>query len=298
MKKWERKIALMRVLGTLPYGDRLFDMFRVYSGKFSKHNLEVRWKNVTEMLRILRGGAISVEGKALAEIGSGWHPVFAPLMYGLGAASVQMTDISPHARDEFVKASVRFLLSHAADISKLSGVAQERLETRWRALLEEGPWRQVFASHGLQYTAPLEFSEAPWGEKSLDLVFSNSCLGFIPKPVLKPIFAASYHFLRSGGSIAHNIDGVDCLIGGLEFLKFSSEEWERVGCCKLHYQNRQRPMDYIQLAQAAGFEITYEERTPLPNPQILNRQALHADFKDLPEPELNCFHFLLAARKP
>jgi hypothetical protein len=52
------------------------------------------------------------------------------------------------------------------------------------------------------------------------------------------------------------------------------------------------------MAQAAGFEIAYEERTPLPNPKILNREELHADFKFLPESELNCFHFLFAARKP
>ena len=288
----------MRFIGNLPAGDRLFDLFRFYFGDLRKHNLEVRWKSVCEILTMLRRASIPVEGKDLAEIGSGWHPVFAPLMYGLGAASIKMTDISPHARDEFVAVSVRFLLAHVREISDLSGVPAELLEQRWRALLQDGPWRQTFARHGIHYSAPLAFSEAKWAENSLDLIFSNSCLGFIPKPIVTSIFAASFRLLRSGGNIAHNIDGVDCLIGGLGFLKYSQEEWERVGCCKLHYQNRLRPMDYIQIATTAGFEITYENRTPLPNPEMLNREQLHADFKLLPESELNCFHFLFAARKP
>jgi hypothetical protein len=299
MEGWQRKIALMRLFSVLPAGDRLFDLFRYYFGGLRTHNLDKRWYSIDEMLRMVREANIPVAGKDLAEVGSGWHPLMAPMFYGLGAGSIRMTDISPHAKTEFVDVAVDYLLRHAREVSELSGVAAETLEKRWREILPKGRnWKEIFAAHGITYSAPLDFTKSGWPDGCVDLVFSNSCVGYIPEPILRGIFAESFRILRKGGFFAHNIDPVDVLTGNLNFLKFSREEWERIGTCKLHYQNRLRPANYVDIAAKAGFNVVMQERLPFPKPPQINRAQLHSDFRDLPDSELLCFHFLIAGQKP
>jgi hypothetical protein len=299
MEKWRRKVAFMRFFSMLPAGDRLLDAFRYHFGGLRKHNLDTRWYSIVEMLRMVRQSRIPIEGKDLAEVGTGWHPLLAPMFYGMGAKSIRMTDISPHAKTEFVDVTVGYLIKRSQEIAEISGVPAEILEKRWREILPNGrPWEPIFREHGISYHAPLDFSQTDWPGESLDFVFSNSCFCYIPEPILRGIFAESYRLLRRGGFTAHNIDPVDVLTGTVNFLRFSQEEWERIGTSKLLYQNRLRPARYVEIAKEVGFQVTCEERLPFPKPLKVERTELHEEFRDLPETELTCFHFLIAAKKP
>jgi hypothetical protein len=103
--------------------------------------------------------------------------------------------------------------------------------------------------------------------------------------------------VKKGGHIAHNLAPIDDLTDSINYLRYSVEEWERIGTCKLHYQNRLRPARYINLAKHAGFRTVYEERLPFPKPLKLDRAQLHPDFRDLPDSELLTFHLLFAGQK-
>ncbi len=299
MEKWRRKVLLTQVIGALPAGDRLMDLYRYHFSGLRTHNLDSRWYSITEMLQIIREARIEIAGKDLAEIGSGWHPLLAPMFYGLGAKSIRMTDISPHVRTEFVEKTVGYLIQRVAEVATLSGVSAPVLEGRLRELLPGGrDWRPVFAGRGITYQAPLDFTATGWPAGCVDLIFSNSCIAYIPAPVLQAIHHESFRVLRPGGFLAHNLDPIDVLTGSLNFLKFSHGEWEKVGCSSLHYQNRLRPAQHLAMVVKAGFLPRYEARLPFPKPQALNRAELHPDFRDLPESELLCFHYLYAAQKP
>jgi Methyltransferase domain len=298
MEKWQRKIALIRLFSALPAGDRLLDLFRYHFGGLRKYNPDTRWNSIAEMLRIVRAANIPIAGKDLAEIGSGWHPLLAPMFYGMGVGSIRMTDISPHAKTEFVQLTVNYLLKHAAEIADLSGVPAATLEKRWREILpNDRNWEEVFRDHGISFSA-LDFTQTGWPDRCVDLIFSNSCISCIPEPILRGIFVESNRVLRKGGFFAHNTDPVDALTNGsINFLRYSREEWERIGTCRLHYQNRLRPGRYLEIARAAGFEIVYDKPLLYPNPPKLDRAQLHPDFRDLPESELLCTHFLFAGRR-
>jgi SAM-dependent methyltransferase len=300
MYKWERKLSVMRAFGRLPRGDRLVDWLRYRFGGIRKHNLDTRWYSVTEMLSMVRRANVGIEGARLVELGSGWYPLLAVMFHGLGAATIRLTDISRHIRGEFVEKTIHYLIKRSGEVSSLTGIPADTLEKRWRKLLPQGhPWEEVFAAHGMTYDAPLDFAHSGWQAGSLDMIFSNSCLVYVPESALREIFAETRRLLRPGGFFAHNLDPVNVLNGTIDFLELSREEWERIGCCNLHYQNRLRPKRYVQLATEAGLEVEIQDRIPCPEPApAWDRAGLHADFRDLPESELLCFHFLLAGRNP
>lgn len=261
-------------------------------------NLNNRWYAIVEMLQILRMAGIRVEGKDWAEIGTGWQPLLGPLYYGLGVRSIRLTDINANVHGDFVERALEFLILRAGEIAPLAGVPAETLEARWRELLPKGAdWRKVFAARGLTYDAPLDFTKTGWASGSVDGIYSNSCLCYIPTPILRGIFQESARVVKKGGFIAHNVDPVDILTGTMQYLNYTEEEWDRVGNSRLHWQNRLRPAAFTKMAKESGFEIVYEERLPFPKPQKIDRAALHPEFRDLPESELLTFHFLFAGRR-
>lgn len=298
MKNWRRKAAAFKIIEAIPFGESLFNWYRIQRRIWRPFNLNLRWYAIEEMLRLHRKSGVSVEGKDLAEIGSGWHPVLGPLFIGMGARSVRLTDISPHFCARFINESIVYLISKSKEVSELCGVPAATLEERWRKLLPRNDdWREPFEANGLTYHAPLYFDKTGWANESLDLIYSNSCICYIPRGPLQAVFHESARLLRKGGFVTHNVDPVDILSGTMQFLNYSEEEWDRIGNSKLHYQNRIRPATFTKFAEDAGLRIVYEERMPFPKPITIDRTQLHPEFRDLPDSELLVFHFLFSAQK-
>lgn len=296
--KWQRKVALMRMIGALPGSDRLLDWYRYYFSGLRRYNLELRWYAIVEMLQIVRNANINIAGKDLAEIGSGWHPLLGPMFSAMGANTVRLTDILPHIKTEFIDTVISFLLSRVKEISERSGVPAETLEKRLRELQPNGrDFRRIFQDHGITYHAPLDFTKTGWPDGSLDMVYSNSCLVYIPELILRGVFSEMGRVVKQSGHIVHNLDPVDVLTSSINYLRYSEQEWERIGNCNLHHQNRLRPARFIKMAHDAGFRIVYEDRLPFPKPLKLDRAQLHPEFRDLPDSELLTFHLLFAGEK-
>jgi hypothetical protein len=298
METWQRKIVLMRMIGRLPASHLFLDWYRYYFSGLRDFNLEHRWGAIVEMLQIVRNADIRVAEKDLAEIGSGWHPLLGLMFFAMGARTIRLTDIAPHIKTEYVDKAISFLLSRVKDISEHSGVPAGTLEKRLCQLQPNGrDFRKVFLDHRMTYHAPLDFTKTGWSDGSLDLVYSNSCFENIPEPILRGIFSEMGRVVKKGGHIAHNLAPVDVLTDSINYLRYSAEEWERIGTCKLHYQNRLRPARYIKMANDAGFCVVYEYRLPYPKPLKLDRAQLHPEFRDLPDSELLTVHFLFAGEK-
>jgi hypothetical protein len=204
----------------------------------------------------------------------------------------------PHIKTEYVDKAISFLLSRVKEISELSGAPVGTLEKRLRMMRPNGrDFRKVFQDHRMTYHAPFDFTKTGWSDGSIDMVYSNSCLECISEPILRGIFSEMKRVVKRGGHIAHNLAPIDDLTDSINYLRYSVEEWERIGTCKLHHQNRLRPARYIKMANHAGFRTIHEERLPFPKPLKLDRAQLHPDFRDLPDSELLTFHLLFAGEK-
>ncbi len=110
--------------------------------------------------------------------------------------------------------------------------------------------------------------------------------------------------LRDDGLISVQIDYQDHYayfdsgISVYNFLKYSERAWSLVNP-GLHYQNRLRHRDYLELFEAAGFEVVEERRTE-GAPGDLARLAtlpLAPRFRRYPPAELAIRHSLVLLRK-
>jgi SAM-dependent methyltransferase len=258
-----------------------------------------------EMPMLLGGSQTTVEGKDLIEVGAGWQPLLPALFHGLGARSIVMTDIRRHMRQHLVESTVDYCLERAGEIAALVGAEESTLRARWSALRPgRHRWMDVWGSRGITYRAPVDFQRSGLPSESVDIVYSNSCLNYVPTPILPGIALESARILRAGGRALHDISVYDDLsnadpsIPSWNFLRFGDEEWERIGNSRVHHQNRWRPRSYAALMIESGMRIVWDERLVGGGvTHDLERSLLDPRFRELPAEEVLCKHYLLAAAK-
>jgi predicted small metal-binding protein len=304
-QKWRRKVIAYKTIGYLPFAEKIMDFAR--SVTITSRKPRGFPTSIREMLQMLQKADKSVKGKRILEIGAGWQPVLPVLFFGMGTDSILMSDIVKHMRKSYVEATVRQFIDHAREIAGLTSISQDDLELRWRKILpRRGNWVKQWLDLGITYKAPFDMTTSKLPISSFDMIYSYSCMNYIPLVQLRRIFSESTRLLVRSGWIAHNIHVYDDLqsvdpeteITRMNFLCFSEKEWDRIGNCKLHYQNRLRPSSYVALARENSFRVVYSEMCPLCVPAgTLDRAKLDEEFKCLPDEEILCRHFLLVAEK-
>lgn len=303
LPRWRRRVLAYRVIGALPGGEDILDRYKTSFGTLRRLGLEWPDYRIPEMCRLLQGAQVSVEGKDLIEIGAGWEPVLPAVFHGLGARIVVMTDVRRHMRQHLVASTVDYLLLHAAEIAALVGADEPTLRARWTELRPAGhPWVDVWASRGITYQAPLDLQRSRWAPESTDIVYSNSCLNYVPAKILAGIVRETARVLRPGGHALHDISVYDDLTSASmpfwNFLRYDDEEWDRIGNSSIHHQNRLRPRDYAALLSESRMKVVWEERLYQAGAEPeLDRADLHPRFRDLPAEEILCKHYLVAATK-
>jgi predicted small metal-binding protein len=300
-QKWRRRVIAYKAIGYLPFAEKIMDVVRLLTS--TSREQQGHPGTIRQMLQMLQRADKSVKGKRILEIGAGWQPVLPVLFYGMGAGSILMSDIVKHMRKSYVEETVRYCIDHAREIAGLTSISQDDLELRWRKMLpSSGNWVKQWHDLGITYKAPFDMTTSKLPTASFDMIYSYSCMNYIPLMQLRRIFSESAYLLARSGWIAHNIHVYDDLpsseLEKWNFLCFSEKEWDRIGNCRLHYQNRLRPSSYAALAQENSFRVAYSEMLPLGVPiGALDRAKLDEEFKCLPDEEILCGHFLLVAEK-
>lgn len=304
--RWRKRILIYKLFGFLPFGNHLFDFVRGSVGLSRNFDVGSRQYSIEEMLHMLKNANITVENKTIVEIGTGWHPVLPIFLYAIGAAKVIMTDVVGHIKQSYVEHTLKYLIAHVDELSTLSGVPKNQLSEKFNSLVPNGkPWQDVWQRQNIEYLTPFDFTKTHWSADSLDGIFSNSCISFIPQFILEKIISESFRVLKPGGFFAHNLmpyddhATYDNTITPLNFLKFSPEEWEKIGNSSLHYQNRLRPAQYLDLLNQNKFKLLFaEKRSHHLKPDMIDRENLAAIFQGLPDEELLCAHFMFVGQKP
>jgi len=135
---------------------------------------------------------------------------------------------------------------------------------------------------------------------SIDFIFSNSVLEYIPPPILRGLLA-EFRRLSSPHAISHRIVMMDQFahfdrgITQFNFLRFTDRQW-RWFESPLTRHTRLRLSDYRQLFQERGFEILSEENILGPA-DILARVPLAPRFRHYPRVDLLVLESFLAASK-
>jgi hypothetical protein len=91
----------------------------------------------------------------------------------------------------------------------------------------------------------------------------------VPVPGLLALFAEAKRLLRPGGHVLHCVNCGDHYaysdksISQVNYLRFSESEWKRWNN-SIQYQNRLRPIDFMEMADNGGLRVESAELTAKP----------------------------------
>ncbi|MBC23065.1 MAG: hypothetical protein CMJ32_04005 [Phycisphaerae bacterium] len=306
MKSWRLRVLAFKAIGATPFGRVAMDSLRHHLASHGQYDFNRRSYIYEDFKPLLSGELIPLEDSSIIEIGSGWHPLLPIVLHGLGAGRVVMTDVSRHMRPEYVCQTIDYVKGDGLQWLQGLPIDHDQFRLRINALAgAPGDCFDRLRDAGIEYLSPFDFSDTDFSDGEFDCVISNSCLGYIPTPILPSIFKESARILRQDGVFVSNIHVYDdfCREGSgitpANFLQFSESEWDRIGNSSIHHQNRLRPRAYVSLASDEGFAIEREDRVFKGLPDFSPSDVpLHADFRDLPEDEIRCRNLFLVARKP
>ena len=192
-------------------------------------------------------------GKPLAEavfyeFGAGWDLAVPLSFWALGVERQILVDLHPNVHIGLVNVS----------IERLRDLPSER------ALREPGgsigSLEELEPRFGIRYLAPCDARATGLPATSVDVVTSTSTLEHIPEDDLVPLLAECRRLLRPDGVLSSRIDlsdhysHFDDSLSPYNFLRYSDRTWRLVNS-PLHYQNRLREPDYLELIRDAGLEL-------------------------------------------
>jgi len=307
---WRLKGTIQKVLGLVPGGERLHYALQKRGGGLSNFATECNMKvdDWRLMMGYLATTNVAVAGATMLEMGTGWYPTF-PLCFHLaGATHVHTVDLNPYLKPEKTRALVTHLLeTHVPLIARLANRAPAAIAERLRAIgiaLHRGASITDATGGGVDYHAPADAARTDLPAASLDVVFSNSVLEHVPKPVIEACFVEARRILKPGGVACHAVNCgdhyaySDARIDQLHYLQFSDAAWARWNNAFL-YQNRLRAIDFLEIARAAGFAIELDTSRARPERLAsLDKLAVDPSFKRYTREQLAVTSVDFVARRP
>ncbi|MGO9936530.1 MAG: class I SAM-dependent methyltransferase [Terracidiphilus sp.] len=208
--------------------------------------------------------------------------------YCLGIEDQTLVDIHRLLRPELANCAIRFL--------------REQQDTDFirkpHELVPEGVHGQGMIewfknAYGISYRAPCDARRTPFAPGSFDVITSKAVLEHVPKQDIGAILTECKRILRDDGVVAFRIDYQDHYsyydpkVSIYNFLQYTDAEWRKYSP-SLHFMNRLRHRDYLELFKAAGFEVlaevTYEIREE--DLAVLSKLPLAPRFAGYSEREL------------
>ncbi|WP_109124939.1 methyltransferase domain-containing protein [Dyella sp. C11] len=262
---WRAKGVLQKVLGHVPGGEQAhYQLQRRFGGlRGFTREFDIKMDDWRLMAGHLREAGLPMAGARLFEIGSGWYPTFPFACYLGGARQVITVDLNRHIKIDLVRNCAESLARHTALIAEASGVPEEDVRRRQQQLAERlarGDDVMAATDGVVIYEAPADASRTTLAAQELDCVFSNSVLEHVIPEAVDGIFREAMRILVPGGIMFHSVNCgdhyayVDRKINQLNYLKYSDREWQRWDNAFL-YQNRMRAYEFVDRAQAIGFDI-------------------------------------------
>jgi cyclopropane fatty-acyl-phospholipid synthase-like methyltransferase len=202
----------------------------------------------------------------ILEIGTGWMPVFPLCMALAGFRNVFTVDLTRHLREANVRRTLLGLEKHLGHEAFRPFASEEQVRSNFHRLMQSAA---ILPAAGITYEAPCNAGATQWPAGSFDLITSNNVFEHVPVPGLLALFAEAKRLLRPGGHVLHCVNCGDHYaysdksISQVNYLRFSESEWKRWNN-SIQYQNRLRPIDFMEMADNGGLRVESAELTAKP----------------------------------
>lgn len=301
---WRIKGGIQSVLSHVPGGRSVNDLLQRVAGGRRDLGAEVGMKFSEDWLvqmKALREARLSIADRDLVEIGTGWLPVF-PLCFHLaGARRCRSYDLTRHLRPHAVRSTLQALEKH---LSALADAAEQPLDVvrdRWHGLMQVEQDDDLLEKARVIYEAPADAARTTLDDRSVTLVFSNSVLEHVTPAALSSLMQETQRILEPGGLALHSVNCgdhyayFDASITPIHYLRYSDRHW-RWWSNDLLYQNRLRPIDFIESALSAGLEIRLDWQRPREDLlAIFDSIPIAERFRRYPREQLCCTSITFAA---
>ena len=178
--------------------------------------------------------------------------------FGAGKSLAQNLYLSNFVKKQFVVDLYPMIDFQLVDSERQQLLEKENLRSRVKIKTQKD-----MEHYGIYYMAPYDATKIHLSDKSIDACISTYTLEHIPKFDIFLIFSELYKKLKDEGIVSLIIDysdhyaHTDNNISLMNFLKFSNHQWKRYNH-KIHFQNRLRHYEYIDIFEKIGF-ITIKE---------------------------------------
>jgi hypothetical protein len=274
--KHSTKTKIFKGLSVLPnqLGYSIYHFLQNIGGNHTLESKMKSTKNTYEtVVEILNKNNISLENKNIAELGSGWVPIFPYQLIIEGKAKkVDTYDINEHFNQK--------------EIEQLNAFYANQFDSVFE---KKGKYNLL---KGVSYFPKTNICD---GEiEDVDLVLSRFVLEHVTPTDLVEIHNFLYSNLKSGSLVLHLISPSDhraysdSSLSLQDFLKYSEEEWNQIQT-KFDYHNRLRLPQYITIL-SERFEVLYFEHDKINSDsdsyKKFKKLNIHGDFASFSDQEL------------
>ncbi|MBU1043282.1 MAG: class I SAM-dependent methyltransferase [Candidatus Omnitrophica bacterium] len=273
---WRQKGILQNILSVVPFGTALNDLLQIKWGGLRDIDSAVEEKFFNDWLvfcSLMKEIDLPIQELVFFEVGTGWFPVL-PFCFSLAGAKKCLTyDINRHMNAQLTFKMVSIISRFSKEISNVSLRQSLMIESYCQQYLGSADLHKLLEQARIEYHAPADATKTGLASESVDVLFSNSVLEHVPSQVIFKLMEESYRVLRKKGIIMHSVNCGDHYayfdknITPINYLRYSESDWKFWNNA-LQFQNRLRPIDFVESAKKAGFEILLYKYKP--KPDLLN----------------------------
>jgi len=262
--KFKYKCFLQKIFSNVPKGEILNYLFQKYvtralpiSNNFFLEKVQLSYNHY---LKFEKYNSLNQNSYQYYEFGAGWD-LITPITMGLLGFNVTCIDIRRLVFNQLITDTITKFKNNTEHIPFL--INQLDLKS------EKDPLNYLKGAFNFNYKAPLDARNTNFISNHFDFVTSTATFEHIPEQDLYLILNETYRILKQGGILSLVIDYrdhwwyFDKSISIYNFLKYSDKTWEKFNP-SLHYQNRLRHKDYLNIISKTNFKII-EEVPELPS---------------------------------
>ena len=277
---WKTKAALFHAFDTLPLGHTAYALSQQYLTRSlprPKARFPEYIARLEQHIDHFKAHGRDLNEASYFEFGAGWDLFFPIGMAAAGMRDQSLFDLTPLAKTRWINHVIEVFRTHTS-----------------RYFVRELPRLQSLQDLkriGISYTAPADARKTGLTDDSIDLISTTSVLEHVPRSAIESILIEIKRIARPGAILSMIIDYEDHYgqrtphIDIYNFLQFSAFDWVSFNP-DIHYQNRLRHRDYLEMFEKAGFESIYVSATrPDDWEQRLQRIAVHREFSAIYTPE-------------
>jgi len=266
--RWQTKAKIMKTCALLPAGGG--GIYRFIQKTFGRLKADPmsRIPAQIEMARWILGMGGKVEGKTFFEVGTGHCPVVPIGFFLCGAEKVVTVDL--HRRLDFgiLKKSLVWIAENRDEIcGYYDGVVEKAVFDERMNLIErlkQNP-KKLLSEANILYMAPADAAKTGLPDASVDYHISTTVFEHISGEDIERILEEAKRILKKDGIAIHFIDLSDHFnhqdksITGINFLRYSEKEWDKIAGNQFAYCNRLRASDYLGMFDDLRFTVVRHE---------------------------------------